>query len=239
MDLDILAFAAHPDDVELGASGTVVKHIRNGLTAGIVDLTRGELGTRGSAELRDRESARSSEIMGLSVRENIGFRDGFFVNDERHQLEIVKMIRKYRPRILLANAVTDRHPDHGRGADVVRNAVFLSGLPKVDTELENVAQKAHRPEIVLHYIQFNPINPDIVIPFDEEIMEVKMQAVQAFPSQFYDPHSDEPETIISGRNFLDSVRYRAADLGRMVGAPYGEGFTCDAQLSVKSLEHLI
>lgn len=235
MELDLLAFAAHPDDVELGASGTVIKQIKAGATAGIVDFTRGELGTRGSAELRNQESARSSEIMGLSARENLGFRDGFFANDEEHQLAVVRMIRKYRPQVVLANAISDRHPDHGRGADVVRNAIFLSGLPKIHTELDGVAQEAYRPKIVLNYVQFNPIKPDVIITFDEEIMEIKMKAVQAFSSQFFDPNSDEPETAISSKNFLESVRYRAADLGRMVGAAYGEGFTCDRLLSVDSV----
>ena len=239
MKLDILAFAAHPDDVELGASGTLIKHIDNGLKVGIVDLTRGELGTRGTADLRDEEAKRSSEIMGLAVRENLGFRDGFFQNDEEHQLRIVEMIRKYRPRIVLANAVSDRHPDHGKGADVVRTAGFLSGLPKVKTEFQGKEQAAHRPELVLHYIQFNSLTPDIIIPFGEEVMERKMKVVEAFSSQFYDPNSDEPETVISSKNFLYSVRYRSADMGRMVGAPFGEGFTSEHLLKVEALDHLV
>lgn len=239
MKLDILAFAAHPDDVELGASGTIIKHVNNGLTAGLVDLTRGELGTRGTAETRDEEARLSSKIMGLSVRENLGFRDGFFTNDEQHQLEVVKMIRKYRPRIVLANAVSDRHPDHGRAADLVRSAVFLAGLPKIKTVVGGEEQKAHRPKVVLHYIQFNPLAPNVVIPFNEDTMEKKMEAVKAFSSQFYDPKSDEPETVISSKNFLESVKYRAADMGRMVRAPYGEGFTSDSLLKVEHMDHLV
>jgi len=238
MQLDILAFGAHPDDIELGASGTLIKHIKEGKKVGVVHLTRGELGTRGNADLRDMEAKKASEIMGVSTLDNLGFRDGFFVNDEKHQLAVVRMIRKYRPKYVLANAVTDRHPDHGKGANIVRNAVFLSGLPKVVTELDGIVQSAYRPDRVLHYIQFMPIDPDLIIGFDEEVMNQKMKAVEAYSSQFFDPNSDEPETIISSKNFIESVRYRAMDMGRLIGAPYGEGFTSEKMLSVNNLSDL-
>lgn len=238
MQLDILAFGAHPDDVELGASGTIIKHVRSGSKVGVIHLTRGELGTRGNADLRDIEAQEASKVMGVSILENLGFRDGFFVNDEDHQLAVVRMIRKYRPKYVLANAVSDRHPDHSKGADLLRSAVFLSGLQKVKTELDGIAQEAFRPDRVLHYIQFMPLDPDIIIGFSEEVMEQKMKAVEAYSSQFYDPNSDEPETIISTKNFIDSVRYRAMDLGRLIGQPYGEGYVSEKRLSVQFLSDL-
>ena len=238
MKLDILAFGAHPDDVELGASGTIIKHILAGSKVGVVHLTRGELGTRGNADLRDAEAREASKVMGVSILENLGFRDGFFVNDEEHQLAVVRLIRKYRPKYVLANAISDRHPDHGKGADLLRSAVFFSGLQKVKTVLDGRSQEAYRPDRVLHYIQFMPLDPDVIVGFGEEVMEQKMKAVEAYSSQFYDPKSDEPETIISSKNFIDSVRYRAQDLGRLVGQPYGEGFISEKKLSIQFLTDL-
>lgn len=230
--LDILAFGAHPDDVELGCGATIAKHVAAGKIVGIVDLTRGELGTRGSAELRDKEAAKSAEILGVELRENMNFKDGFFANDEAHQLELVKIIREYQPEIVLCNAVSDRHPDHPKGSELVSTACFLAGLRKIET-----GQKAWRPRMVYHYIQFNNIAPNFVVDVSD-YMEQKIDAVKAFSSQFYDPNSDEPETIISSQGFLDSVRYRAADLGRLSGVGYAEGFTVEKLAVIDSLDQL-
>jgi bacillithiol biosynthesis deacetylase BshB1 len=230
--LDILAFGAHPDDVELGCGGTIAKQISLGSRIGIVDLTRGELGTRGSAEIRDKEASIAAQILGVEIRHNMNFRDGFFQNDEIHQLEIVKIIREYRPRIVLANAVSDRHPDHKKGSDLVSTACFLAGLSKIDT-----GQEAWRPEVVYHYIQFEEIEPNFVVDISD-FMTQKMEAVKAFSSQFFDANSDEPETIISSQGFLDSVRYRASNLGRLSRMEYAEGFTTEKLVAVDSLDTL-
>lgn len=230
--LDILAFGAHPDDVELGCGATIAKQLSLGSKVGIVDLTRGELGTRGSAEIRDKEAARSAEILGVDLRENMNFRDGFFVNDEAHQMELVKVIREYRPDIVLCNAIDDRHPDHPKGSELVSTACFLAGLRKIET-----GQEAWRPKQVYHYIQFRDIKPDFVVDVSDFI-EDKIAAVKAFSSQFYDPYSEAPETIISSKGFLDSVRYRAADLGRLSGVAYAEGFTAERTPLIDSLNDI-
>ena len=196
MKLDILAFAAHPDDIELACSGTVIKEVSQGKKVGIVDLTRGELGTRGSAETRDKEAVIASEIMGLSVRENLQFRDIFFANDETHQLAIVQKIRQYKPEIVLANAIQDRHPDHGKGSQLVSQACFMAGLPKIETSFEGSVQESWRPRTVYHYIQSNYIAPDIVVDISD-YFDQKMKSIEAYGSQFHDPNSDEPETFIS------------------------------------------
>jgi bacillithiol biosynthesis deacetylase BshB1 len=235
--LDILAFGAHPDDVELGCSGTIAKEISLGKKVGIIDLTRGELGTRGSAEIRDKEAAKAAEILGVSIRENLGFRDGFFVNDEKHQLEIIKIIRKYRPEIVLCNAIHDRHIDHGKGSKLVSDACFLSGLRKIETELNGENQQAWRPKVVYHYIQWENIKPDFVVDISG-FMQHKIDAVMAYDSQFYNPDSKEPVSPITSKNFLDSVTYRAQDLGRLVGVDYAEGFTVERYLAVNSLADL-
>lgn len=235
--LDILAFGAHPDDVELGCSGTIAKEISLGKKVGIVDLTRGELGTRGSAEIRDKEAAKAAEILEVAVRENLGFRDGFFVNDEKHQLEIIKMIRKYQPEIVLCNAIQDRHIDHGKGSKLVSDACFLSGLRKIETELNGENQQAWRPKVVYHYIQWENIEPDFVVDVST-FMEKKIDAVMAYDSQFYNPDSKEPISPITSKNFLDSITYRAQDLGRIVGVDYAEGFTSERYLAVNSLADL-
>ena len=231
--LDILAFGAHPDDVELGCGATVSKHVSLGKKVGIIDLTRGELGTRGSAELRDKEAAKAAAILGVELRENMSFKDGFFTNDESHQMELVKVIREYRPEIVLCNAAFDRHPDHGKGSDLISDACFLAGLRKVET-----GQEAWRPKSVYHYIQFKPIEPDFVVDVSD-YMEQKIEAVQAYASQFFDPNSQEPETIISSQGFLDSVKYRASDLGRLSGVKYAEGFTVEKLLAIDSLDSLL
>ena len=230
--LDILAFGAHPDDVELGCGATVAKHVSLGKKVGIVDLTRGELGTRGSAEIRDKEAANAASVLGVDLRENMNFRDGFFTNDESHQMEVVKVIREYRPKIVLCNAILDRHPDHIKGSDLVSEACFLAGLRKIET-----GQEAWRPKAVYHYIQFKPIYPDFVVDVSD-YMEQKLEAVQAYASQFFDPNSEEPETIISSKGFLDSVKYRASDLGRLSGVTYAEGFTVEKLPAIESLDCL-
>ena len=237
MKLDILAFGAHPDDVELGCSGTIAKEVSLGKKVGIIDLTRGELGTRGSVEIRNSESAKASEILGVVVRENLDMRDGFFVNDETHQLKVIEMIRKYQPEIVLCNAITDRHIDHGKGSKLVSDACFLSGLRQIKTELDGEAQEAWRPKVVYHYIQWQNIEPDFVVDISE-FMDKKMESVLAYSSQFYDPKSNEPVTPIASKNFLDSINYRAQDLGRLVGVDYAEGFTTERYLAVNSLGDL-
>jgi len=237
MKLDILAFGAHPDDVELGCSGTILKEISLGKTVGIIDLTRGELGTRGSAEIRDQEASDAAKILGVSVRENLNMRDGFFVNDEKHQLEIIKMIRKYQPEIVLCNAIDDRHIDHGKGSKLVSDACFLSGLMKIETELDGSLQKAWRPKVVYHYIQWKNIEPDFVVDITG-FTDTKIKAILAYSSQFYDPNSKEPESPISSKNFLESLNYRSRDLGRLTGVEYAEGFTVERCLAVNSLGDL-
>ena len=237
MKLDILCFGAHPDDVELSCSGTILKEIASGKKVGIVDLTRGELGTRGSAEIRDAEAAKAAEILGVSVRENLGFRDGFFVNDEKHQLEVIKMIRKYQPEIVLCNAIDDRHIDHSKGSKLVSDACFLSGLRRIETVLDGENQTASRPKQVYHYIQWKNIEPDFVVDISG-YMDTKLESVLAYSSQFYDPNSKEPVTPITSKTFLDSIKYRAEDLGRLVGVTHAEGFTTERYLAVNSLADL-
>lgn len=233
MKLDILAFGAHPDDVEISCGGTLLKHIELGYKCGIVDLTKGELGTRGSGEIRLKEAEKSKQILSVSVRENLGFADGFFVNDKDHQLSIIKMIRKYRPEIVLANSVHDRHPDHGKGAKLVADACFLSGLIKIDTN-----QEAWRPKAVYHYIQDEFIQPDLTVDITP-YFDKKIEAILAFSSQFYDPESDEPETPISGKEFLEFLRGRAATVGRPIGAKLAESFTAHRNVGVKNLFDLV
>src|SRR5699024_259445 len=211
MTLDILAIGAHPDDVELGCSGTLAKEIAHGKKAGILHLTRGEMGTRGTAEIRDQEAKTAAQILGVKVLENLEFRDALFLNDETHKMEVVKMIRKYKPEIVLANALYDRHPDHGRAGSLISQACFLSGLRRIDTELDRQPQEAWRPKQVLHYIQWKDIEPDIVVDISD-FMDKKMETVKAYRSQFYDASSKEPETPISSSNFLQSVQYRAQNL---------------------------
>lgn len=237
MKLDILAFGAHPDDVELGCAATIAKEISLGKKVGIVDLTEGELGTRGSAELRKLEAAKSAEILGISVRENLGFADGFFTNDKEHQMAVIQMIRKYQPDIVLCNAIEDRHIDHGKGSKLVSDACFLSGLQKIQTSLDGVVQKKWRPKAVYHYIQWKNIEPDFVVDV-AGFMDKKVAAVMAYSSQFYDPTSKEPQTPITSKNFTDSIEYRARDLGRLVHAEYGEGFTVERHIAIDSLDKI-
>ncbi len=238
MKLDILAFGSHPDDVELGCGATIAKEISRGKKVGIVDLTRGELGTRGTAEIRDLEAKKSAEILGVSARENLGFADGFFVNDKDHQLKIIEMVRKYQPEIVLCNAIQDRHIDHAKGSNLVSDACYLSGLIKIQTEHQGVVQHQWRPKQVYHYIQWQNIQPDFVVDISGFI-DKKIAAIQAYSSQFYDPKSKEPETPITSKNFFDSVDYRARDLGRLIGVNHAEGFTVERVLGVNGLDDII
>ena len=238
MKLDILAFGAHPDDVELGCGGTIAKEIANGKKVGIVDLTRGELGTRGNPELRIKESENASKTIGVEIRENLGFKDGFFKNDESNQLEIIKIIRKFKPNIVLCNAKDDRHIDHPKGADLVVDSCFLSGLKKVETDLEGKKQDSWRPNNVYHYIQWKNSSPDFLVDISG-FEDVKMNAVKCYSSQFYDPNSKEPETLISKKNFLDTIYNRSLDFGRLIGVDHAEGFTTNKAIGVDSINDLI
>ncbi|MCD8401177.1 bacillithiol biosynthesis deacetylase BshB1 [Tenacibaculum finnmarkense] len=238
MKLDILAFGAHPDDVELGCGATIAKEIASGKKVGIVDLTRGELGTRGSAELRDIEAKNAAAILGVSVRENLGFADGFFKNDKEHQLAVIKMLRKYQPDIVLCNAIDDRHIDHPKGSDLVSNACFLSGLLKIETILNGEVQEKWRPKLVYHYIQWKNIAPDVVVDVTG-FMDKKKKSVLAYASQFFDPNSKEPETPITSKNFTDSINYRAKDLGRLINVDFAEGFTSERYVAVRKISELI
>jgi len=237
MKLDLLVFAAHPDDAELGCSGTILKYIAAGKKVGIVDLTRGELGTRGTAQTRDAETAESTRILGLHVRENLGMRDGFFQNDEEHQIKIIQMIRKYTPEIVFSNALHDRHPDHGKGGDLVNDAYFLAGLPKIRTEIEGQAQNAFRPRVLLQYIQDRYIQPDILVDVSD-FWDKKMECIYAFKTQFFNPDNDEEETYISSPTFLKVIEARARELGKTIGAEYAEGFTSRKLLGIDNIFNL-
>jgi len=238
MKLDIIAFGSHPDDVELSCAGTLAKEIDRGKKVGIIDLTRGELGTRGTAATRDEEAAEAARILGISLRKNLEFSDGFFENNREHQMEIIKILRKYKPEIVFCNAVTDRHIDHGRGAKLVSDACFLSGLKKIQTTYEGEEQDPWRPKQVFHYIQWKNIEPDVVVDISGYI-EKKLEAVLAYKTQFFNKDSKEPETPISSDNFLDSITYRARDLGRIIGKDHAEGFTVERYPAVDSIFDLI
>jgi len=218
MKLDVLAFGAHPDDVELGCGGTIIKHTSNKLKVGIIDLTKGELGTRGSAEIRMKEADSASKLMNIALRENLAFDDGFFINDDDHKRELIRKIREYQPDIILTNAPSDRHPDHSRASQLTIDACFLAGLEKVDTD-----QEVWRPKAIYHYIQFNNINPDFVVDISE-YFDQKIKVVREYKSQFYNPDSKETNTIISSKEFFESIEYRAKDLGRQTACKYAEGF---------------
>lgn len=238
MKLDILAIGAHPDDIELSCSGTIAKEIDKGKKVGILDLTLGELGTRGTAEIRAREAEAAASILGVEFRKNLEFSDAFFVNNISHQLEVIKIIRKYKPEVILCNAVDDRHIDHGKGAKLVSDACFLSGLRKIETIFNGNKQNAWRPKHVFHYIQWKNLKPDFVVDISD-YMDIKMKAVTAYQSQLFDESSKEPITPISTSNFMDSINYRARDLGRLVGVEHAEGFTVERQVAVNSIFDLI
>lgn len=238
MKLDILAIGVHPDDVELSCAGTILKHIALKKKVGMLDLTKGELGTRGSAEIRTKEAKKAAKILGVSFREQLDMADGFFANDEKHQLQIIEVIRKYQPEIILCNAVSDRHPDHGRAAKLVADACFYSGLVKIETKQGKKSQQAWRPKAVYHYIQDNFIHPDFVIDITKH-MDKKMEAIHAFESQFYNPNSKEPATAISSPEFMEAVKAKSSIFGRSIGVRYAEGFTVSRTIGVNSLFHLM
>lgn len=239
MKLDILALAAHPDDAELGCGGTLIKHIKAGLKVGVVDLTRGELGTRGTPDQRAQEAADSAKAMGLTVRANLGLPDGFFQDTKEHQLSVVAAIRTYRPDIILANAIYDRHPDHGKGSDIAYSSCFLAGLSKVITkDAEGKLQEPWRPKALYHYIQSQHITPDFVVDITAE-WEQKMTAIRAFKTQFFDPSSKEPVTYISTPEFMKMLEARAIEMGHAIGVKYGEGFMARRWVGVRSLTDLI
>jgi len=239
MKLDILAIGVHPDDVELSCSGTILKHIALGKKVGILDLTRGELGTRGSAEIRTKEANAAAKILGIDIRIQLNFKDGFFENNEAHQLEIIQQIRSHQPEIVLCNAISDRHPDHGRAAKLVADACFYSGLIKIETSYpNNELQPAWRPKAVYHYIQDNFIKPDFVIDVTEHF-EKKHESIMAYSSQFYNPNSNEPQTPISSKEFLETLNSKMSIWGRAIGVPYAEGFTVNRYLGVNNLFDLV
>jgi bacillithiol biosynthesis deacetylase BshB1 len=239
MKLDILVLAAHPDDAELGCGGTIVKHIELGRKVGVVDFTRGELGTRGTVETRAAEAAESAKIMGLAVRENLGLPDGFFKNEKEHQIAVIRAVRQYKPDIVLANAVYDRHSDHGKGASLAYDSCFLSGLAKIETkDSTGTRQDPWRPKVVYHFIQSQFIEPDFVVDVSDQ-WDTKLRAIQAFKSQFFDPKSSEPQTYISTPQFLRMIEARAVELGHAIGVTYGEGFTVRRIPGVNTLFDLI
>ncbi|MBD78334.1 MAG: bacillithiol biosynthesis deacetylase BshB1 [Crocinitomicaceae bacterium] len=234
MKLDILAFGAHPDDVELGASGSILSHIKQGKSVGVVDLTQGELGTRGSAAIRKQESEKASKILGLSSRTNLGLADGFFEESEESLLKAIEQIRRHKPEVVWCNAVEDRHPDHGRGSKLVSRACFLSGLVKIETKIDGQTQEPWRPKAVYHYIQDYYIKPDFIVDVSEH-WEKRMEAVLAYSSQFYNPNSDEPESQISSKEFLKTIKGRARAFGRLIGTEYGEGFTLERPMGIQNM----
>jgi N-acetylglucosamine malate deacetylase 1 len=241
MKLDLLAIGVHPDDVELGCSGVLINEIQRGKKAGILDLTQGELGTRGNIETRYEEAAKAAMIIGVQVRENLKMRDGFFQNDEVHQMLLIKALRKYQPEIVFANAPKDRHPDHGRAAKLISDACFLSGLGKIETKDEQGnAQQKWRPKYVLNYIQDRYIEPDVVIDITD-VFEKRMQSIAAYGTQFYNPDdsSNDPQSYISSPDFYDSVIARARMMGKKIGVKYGEGFTSEKTIGISSTDALI
>jgi N-acetylglucosamine malate deacetylase 1 len=234
MKLDILVIAAHPDDAELACSGTIASHISKGYKVGIIDLTSGEMGTRGTPELRLIESDLSSKILNISARENLKMKDVYFQNDEEHQLLLIKYIRKFQPEILLVNAISDRHPDHQKGGELASKASFMSGLLKIETLWLNEIQKPWRPKYIYHYVQNNYIKPDFVVDITP-FWDIKMKSILAFKSQFYDPNSQEPESFISSENFLKFIEARAREYGHAINVTYGEGFTVERTLGIDNL----
>lgn len=238
MNLDILAFGAHPDDIEISAGGTLLRYVNEGKKVGVVDLTEGELGTRGSVQTRYEEAENAGKLIGLSARVNLRMKDGFFENSEENKRLVIQQIRKYRPEIVICNSIIDRHPDHGRGSQLVDEACYLSGLRKIETELDGLKQEEFRPRLVLHYIQDYYIKPDFVVdvsPFAEK----KIEVIKAYKTQFFDPNSKEPETPISGKEFFDFIKGRMITIGRPAGMKYAEGFTISRLFGVKNIFDLI
>jgi bacillithiol biosynthesis deacetylase BshB1 len=241
MKLDILAIGVHPDDVELGCSGTIINEVKNGKKVGVLDLTQGELGTRGTIETRYAEAAEAAKIMGVVVRENLKFRDGFFRNDEEHQMKLIAAIRKFQPDIVIGNILDDRHPDHGRAGHLIADACFLSGLAKIKTADESGKdQQKWRPRYVLHYMQDWYHEPDLLVDISDSF-EQRMKSIQAYATQFHtSPQSEEgPQTYISTPDFLDSVIARARMLGKRIGVKYAEGYITEKKIGIRSLDSLV
>lgn len=240
LKLDLLVITVHPDDAELGCAGTILKHIAAGKKVGIVDLTQGELGTRGTAKTRHEEATNAAKLLGVAIRENLKMRDGFFRNDEEHQLKVISAIRKYKPEIIISNALRDRHPDHGRAGDLINDSVFLAGLRKVATHDEGVEQDIHRPRLLLQLIQDYYIKPDIVVDISD-YWEQKIKVIQAYKTQFFNPeyNENEPQTYISRPEFLEVIESRAIEFGKNIQARYAEGFTCRRLLGVNNLFDLL
>lgn len=238
MKLDLLVFSAHPDDAELGCGGTIARHAAFGLKVGIIDLTQGELGTRGTPEIRAKEAEKASQILGLTIRENLNLADGFFENNQQHQLKVIEVIRRYKPDMVLANAVHDRHPDHGRAARLVAESCFLAGLAKIQTLHNKEPQFPWRPKAVYHFIQALYIKPDFIVDISD-FWERKVASYMAFESQMYNPASKEPQTYISSPEFLKLVEARAIEFGNAIGVRFGEGFTASRAIGIKSLTDLI
>jgi bacillithiol biosynthesis deacetylase BshB1 len=239
MKLDLVVMAAHPDDAEMSCGGTIASAIAQGKKVGIIDFTRGELGTRGTPEIRATESAAATKILHLSARENLGFRDGFFKNDEEHQMKLIAAIRRYQPEIVLANAIEDRHPDHGRGAALAVDACFYSGLRMIQTfDFDDKPQNAWRPKALYHYIQDRFIKPDLVVDI-ANFWDVKEASIRAYKSQFHDPNSTEPESYLTSPEFLEFLKARSQEMGHMIGSKYGEGYTKTKTIGIKDLFNLI
>jgi bacillithiol biosynthesis deacetylase BshB1 len=238
MKLDILAIGSHPDDVELGCSGVLISEAKKGKKTGVIDLTQGELGTRGTAETRLAEADEAGRIMGISVRENMKLKDGFFQNDEQNQLQLIKIIRKYQPEIVIGNIMADRHPDHGRAGSLIYDSCFLSGLIKIETEEDGQAQQKWRPKYLFHYIQDRFYEPDIIIDISE-VWEERLNAIKAYKTQFHNPESDEPQTYISSPKFLEAIIARARLLGKRIGVEYGEGFLSKKNIGIRSFDALV
>ena len=238
MKCDILAISANQEDVEIGCGGTILKLISEGKTVGIIDLTKGKLGTRGSRETRKKEAADAANILGISVRENLKLKDGFLNNSEEYQLKIVEKIRKYQPEIVLANAIDDRHPDHAKAAKLISDACFIAGLKKIETKENGQLQEVWRPKHIFHYIQWKNVVPDFVIDISG-FLDKKIEACMAYKTQFYNPNSDEPITPIATKDFLESLTYRAQDLGRLSGVEFAEGFTTEKLMAFKNFDGIV
>lgn len=239
MKLDVLAIGAHPDDVELGCSGALINEVKRGKKVGIIDLTQGELGTRGTIETRYQEAADAARIIGVQVRENLKFRDGFFVNDETHQLKLISTIRKYRPEIVLGNILDDRHPDHGKAGNLIYDSCFLSGLRQVKTTDENGReQEKWRPKYLFHYIQDRFYEPDLIVDISD-VWEERMASIKAYKTQFHDPNSTEPQTYLSNPEFLDAITGRARLLGKRIGVQFAEGFISKKNIGIRNFDALV
>ena len=236
--LDMLAFGVHPDDVELGCAGTLLASIAQGKTIGIADLTKGELGTRGSAEIRMDEATAAAKVMNISVRINLGMADGFFANDEAHQRKVIKIIRRFRPEIVLCNAPEDRHPDHGRSAKLVEDACFLAGLRKIETVEDGTNQEAWRPKYIFHYLQDRFLQPDFVFDISD-FHDKKLEAIKCYKTQFYNPELNEPETYISNPDFLEAIKARALMLGKRIGVKYAEGYITKKIIGINTFDSII